>query len=93
MYVIIKGRVACEVTSPDWALMPIVIATKKDGDQFGELSLLDQNDENSEQGDPNKKKVWRQLPLRTASCITTEETDCLCVDLKLSQELYKPKVT
>ena len=41
MYVIIKGRVACEVTSVDWANMPIVIATKKDGDQFGELSLLD----------------------------------------------------
>jgi len=41
MYVIIKGRIAVEKKTADYGYLPRVIATKFDGDHFGELGLID----------------------------------------------------
>lgn len=38
MYVIVKGRVAFELESPDYGNMPIVIQTMGDGEAFGQLT-------------------------------------------------------
>jgi len=53
LYIILKGRVAVEITSPELANMPVVVTTLNDGDQFGELSLIkmEKIQDNSKQDD------------------------------------------
>ena len=43
MYVIIKGRIAVEKKSVEYGNLPRVIATRTDGEHFGELGLIDHN--------------------------------------------------
>ncbi len=40
LYVILKGRVAVSINSPEYGNLPVVVATLNDGEQFGELSLI-----------------------------------------------------
>ena len=43
LYVILKGRVAVQINAPEYGHLPVVVATLSDGDQFGELSLINMN--------------------------------------------------
>ena len=40
LYVILKGRVAIQIQSKEYGNLPVVVATRQDGEQFGELSLI-----------------------------------------------------
>ena len=40
MYIILKGRVAVQINSPEYGNLPVVVTTLNDGDQFGELALI-----------------------------------------------------
>jgi len=43
MYIILKGRVAVLQRSEESGNMPRVVYIKNDGEQFGEMSLLDKD--------------------------------------------------
>jgi len=40
LYVILKGRIAVEKQTKECGNLPVVVATLSDGEQFGELSLI-----------------------------------------------------
>lgn len=42
MYIILKGRVSCESTHPQYKDIPSIVAAVKDGEAFGELAVVDQ---------------------------------------------------
>lgn len=48
MYIILKGRVSCEVTHPQYKDIPLVVAAVKDGDPFGELAVVDHEQVNKD---------------------------------------------
>lgn len=52
MYVIVRGRVCAQIQSPEYGNLPVVVAMMCDGDQFGELSLI-----NLEMLEDNKSKI------------------------------------
>ena len=76
--------------------MPRVVYIKNDGEQFGELSLIDQDKVDQHTRDNPLNKVIGEeaqklkYAKRSASCITTEQTDMLVVDSEFSQQLYQP---
>lgn len=76
--------------------MPRVVYIKNDGEQFGELSLIDQDKVDQHTRDNPLNKVLGEetqklkYAKRSASCITTEQTDMLVVDSEFSQRLYQP---
>ena len=41
MYIILKGRVSCETTHPQYRDIPSIVAAVKDGEAFGELAVVD----------------------------------------------------
>ena len=43
MYIILKGKVACEVKKKEYDGLSICVAIKNDGERFGELSHVDQD--------------------------------------------------
>ena len=43
MYIILKGRVSCVSTLANYSDIPIILATIKDGESFGELAVVDQD--------------------------------------------------
>ena len=43
MYIILKGKVACEVKKKEYDNLSICVAIKNDGERFGELSHVDQD--------------------------------------------------
>ena len=75
LYVILKGRVAVQINSQEYGHLPVVVATLSDGDQFGELSLINMNkvqDHSNKQGEVvslhgHKEEFQR----RKASCIVS----------------------
>ena len=68
MYIIVKGRVACEMSSIESGNLPIVIQVLGDGEAFGQLTYVLQGE-----GDGHPKK-------REYSAVTTEETDVLVLN-------------
>ena len=92
MYVILKGRVAVQQTSEEFGNLPRVVYIKTDGEQFGELSLIDQDKVGELNLDPSSKEAAEaraseqkhKYTRRTASCITTELTDMLVLDSEFS---------
>ena len=94
MYIILKGKVACEVNKKEYDGLSICVAIKNDGDRFGELSHVDQ-DKLAQQINAVESfetfDVKRKFNTRTATCITVEETDLFVIDQKLSQVLLQPE--
>ena len=95
MYVIVKGRVAVEKTSPECDNLPRVVALLKDGEHFGELSLIDREKLAKQSTAPEfmSEATFEQrlrYERRNASCITAEDTDLLVIGPELSKQLYQP---
>ena len=95
MYVVLKGRVAVEKTAPEREGLPLVVALLKDGEHFGELSLIDREKLAKQSTAPEfmSEATFEQrlrYERRNASCITAEETDLLVVGPELSKVLYQP---
>ena len=96
MYVILKGRVAVEKTSPEYDNLPLVVALLKDGEHFGELSLIDREKLAKQSTAPEflGEATFEQrlrYERRNASCITAEDTDLLEIAPELSKQLYQPE--
>ena len=99
MYIIIKGRVVVEKKSQKYGNLPINVAMLQGGDHFGELGLINQDrieQKNTKKNGPDidlsdlGKSEQQQFQPRTASCITTEETDLIVLDHKVSSQLIQP---
>ena len=94
MYVILKGRVAVEVTAEN-SDIPVVVALLKDGEHFGELGLIDQNriDEQSltEKNTLHDTQISskNKYARRKASCITAEDSAMLILDKSTCYALYQ----
>jgi CRP-like cAMP-binding protein len=74
MYIIVKGRVACEMSSIESGNLPIVIQVLGDGEAFGQLTYtLGRGDEK-----PRKREY---------AAVTTEETDVLVLNKLLMHKL------
>ena len=99
MYIILKGRVVVEKKSKEYGNLPLVIALLKDGQHFGELSLINQEKVGEDPTDPdwqfdlNAERNKGKFALRKASCITAEDTDLLVLDHRHSLKLLQPDET
>lgn len=67
MYVVIKGAVSVGRLGPEFGNMNIVINTIYDGNQFGEIALLNTMDSST------------YTKERTFSCVASEQTTLLCI--------------
>ena len=54
MYIIIKGRISVESHTSQYSDVPVILATLKDGEAFGELAVVDQEKISEKQADPFK---------------------------------------
>ena len=73
MYVIVKGRVACEMASPQYGNLPIVFQVLGDGENFGQITYR-------AMGSNDMRK-------REYSALTTEATDLLVINKVLIHKL------
>lgn len=96
MYIILKGRVNVQQRSKEHGNLPVVKYVKNDGEQFGELGLIDQgkvDDHTKPTMFINEDELFDRKPPkqsgRSATLITTEQTDCLVVDGEFSQKLIQ----
>jgi hypothetical protein len=76
--VILRGRVCAQIQSPEYGNLPVVVATMNDGEQFGELSLINLEKIEGNASNLNEvnlaeeQKAQKQCARRKATCITVE---------------------
>ena len=73
MYVIVKGRVACEMASPQYGNLPIVFQVLGDGENFGQITY--------------RAMGSNETRTREYSALTTESTDLLVINKVLIHKL------
>jgi len=69
MYIILKGSIGVRITDTAFGAEPIFVATLREGEQFGELALL------TNQNDKEKAKLGANR--RRASCVCMEDSKLL----------------
>jgi len=73
MYVIVKGRVACEMATPQYGNLPIVFQVLGDGENFGQITY--------------RAMGSNEMRTREYSALTTESTDLLVINKVLIHKL------
>ena len=89
MYILLKGRVSVESTLSQYADIPLILATCKDGEAFGELAVVDQ-DRIADEGGRVVNSETNETPKRLATCKTVESCRMLRILAAEAKRIVQP---
>lgn len=89
MYILLKGRVSVESTLSQYADIPLILATCKDGEAFGELAVVDQ-DRIADEGGRVVNTESNEAPTRLATCKAVECSRMLRIVAAEAKRMVQP---
>lgn len=92
VYVVVKGRVALEVSSARYGGLPLVMALVSDGESFGHISLDEDLGNKIKTTDTLEIAKPKSKHTRPASSVAVEDTHLLVINKELMHQL-NPKTS
>ena len=89
MYILLKGRVSVESNLSQYADIPLILATCKDGEAFGELAVVDQ-DRIADEGGRVVNTESNETPTRLATCKAVESSRMLRIVAAEAKRIVQP---
>lgn len=92
MYIILKGKVKVTQRMRLYPEITQYLSMRTDGDHFGELALIQMDDDSQKQIVPANVTLGRngvQQDRRRATCTTIEKTEMLAIQYDVAQEILK----